>query len=95
MWNITLDILRMSSRENETMYELNKQTNNNDYDVHCFVIHWFNHRNESLRIIQFFDLLKITNHSSRFVMQNFIMFIFFDLVNSFIAKYSSIFKKID
>jgi hypothetical protein len=27
MWNITLDTLCMLSRENETMYELNKQTN--------------------------------------------------------------------
>jgi hypothetical protein len=66
-----------------------------DYDVHCFIIHWFDHRDESLRIIQSFDLLEITNHSSRFVTQNFVMFIFFDLVNSFVAKYSSIFKKVD
>jgi hypothetical protein len=27
MWKITLDIFRMLSRESETMYELNKQTN--------------------------------------------------------------------
>jgi hypothetical protein len=27
MWNITLDTLRMFSRESETTYELNKQTN--------------------------------------------------------------------
>ncbi len=66
---------------------------NDDYDVHCFIIHWFDHRDENLRIIQSFNLLEITNHSSRFITQNFVMFISFDFVNSFIAKYSSIFKK--
>jgi hypothetical protein len=66
-----------------------------EYDVHCFIIHWFNYRDKRFRVIESFDLFKFSNHSACFVAQNLVVFFSFDLVDLFVAKYSSIFEKID
>jgi hypothetical protein len=59
-----------------------------------FVIHWFYYRDERFCIIQSFDLFEVANHSSRLITQHLVVFYFLDLVNSFVAKYSSVFEKI-
>jgi hypothetical protein len=72
MWKITLDIFRMLSRENETMYELNKQTNKQTNKLRIKETHiksnWIfklkvhinsHHFDEYLRWITLIDINKI------------------------------------
>ncbi len=81
-------------KDDLNVYLLDFSIVNDDYDIHCFVIHWFYHWNERFRMIQFFDLLEIANHSSCLLTQNFVVFFSFDFINSFVSKYSSILKKL-
>jgi hypothetical protein len=45
MWNITLDTSRRLSRDGETVYELNKQTNKQTFNY--LMTHWKNQKKKN------------------------------------------------